>query len=99
MSSAEPPAQPPSGDPSKPGPSKSDQPSNTNDAQSPADADKMDATPEPPAETWSDLPEELLTAAADEIVSRRRLIENDIRVRTIRAKSLEYCDVPVLYIN
>lgn len=83
MSSAQPPEQPPSGDPSKPGPSKSDPPSYTNDSQQPADADKMDATPDPPAETWSDLPEELLTASAEEIVSRRRLIENDIRVRTV----------------
>jgi 26S proteasome regulatory subunit T5 len=40
----------------------------------------MDVTPDPPAETWSDLPEELLTASAEEIVTRRRLIENDIRV-------------------
>jgi 26S proteasome regulatory subunit T5 len=40
----------------------------------------MDTTSDPPAETWSDLPEELLTATAEEITSRRRLIENDIRV-------------------
>jgi 26S proteasome regulatory subunit T5 len=48
--------------------------------QTPSDAEKMDVTPDPPAETWSDLPEDLLTASAEEIVSRRRLIENEIRV-------------------
>lgn len=76
-------SQPP---PGHPGPS-DNKPSSSTDAtsstQPAADADKMEVTPaEPPAETWSDLPEELLTASADEIVSRRRLIENDIRVRS-----------------
>lgn len=77
MSSAQPPEQPPSRDDEKAPLLSSDAPSST--AQ-PAEGDKMDTTPDPPAETWSDLPEELLTASADEIISRRRLIENDIRV-------------------
>ncbi|KAG8822028.1 26S proteasome regulatory subunit 6A [Serendipita sp. 399] len=50
----------------------------------------MDTTPDPPAETWSDLPEELLTASAEEIVSRRRLIENDIRVMRSETLRLQH---------
>ncbi|KAG8812526.1 26S proteasome regulatory subunit 6A, partial [Serendipita sp. 400] len=55
-----------------------------------AEADKMDITPDPPAETWSDLPEELLTASPEEIVSRRRLIENDIRVMRSETLRLQH---------
>jgi 26S proteasome regulatory subunit T5 len=80
MASSQPPEQPPSRNDEKPAPSTSNA-SNTNSTQ-PVEGggDKMDVTPDPPAETWSDLPEELLTASAEEIVTRRRLIENDIRV-------------------
>jgi hypothetical protein len=78
MSSSQPPEQPPAREDAKPSTSTSDVVMES--AQPPADAEKMDVTPDPPAETWSDLPQELLTASAEEIVSRRRLIENDIRV-------------------
>ena len=41
----------------------------------------MDETPDvPPEETWDDLPEEILTLSTDEILTRTRLIENDIKV-------------------
>ena len=40
----------------------------------------MDVTPDTPEETWSDLPEEILTLSTDEILTRTRLIENDIKV-------------------
>jgi len=78
MSSSQPPEQPPSHEDNKAASSSADA---SMSAAPPAEAEKMDITPDPPAETWSDLPEELLTASADEIISRRRLIENDIRVR------------------
>jgi 26S proteasome regulatory subunit T5 len=42
--------------------------------------DAMEVMQEPPAETWGDLPPELLSASAEEINSRMRLIDNEIRV-------------------
>ena len=43
----------------------------------------MDTTPEetkPIEETWDDIPEEIMALTTDEINSRIRLIENDIKV-------------------
>jgi hypothetical protein len=41
----------------------------------------MDVTPDAPVEeTWDDLPEEILTLSTDEILTRTRLIDNDIKV-------------------
>ena len=37
----------------------------------------------PVEETWEDIPEEIMGLTADEINSRIRLIENDIKVRSI----------------
>jgi 26S proteasome regulatory subunit T5 len=77
MSSAQPPEQPPSREDAKEASSSTDVSMSTGQT---AEGDRMDTTSDPPAETWSDLPEELLTASAEEITARRRLIENDIRV-------------------
>lgn len=42
----------------------------------------MDITPDQPAEeTWEDIPEEIMALGTDEILTRIRLIENDIKVR------------------
>lgn len=42
----------------------------------------MDTTPDQPAEeTWSDIPEEIMSLSSDEILTRIRLIENDLKVR------------------
>jgi 26S proteasome regulatory subunit T5 len=72
MSSAPPPVEPPS----------SEKPLISVDVQENArsNSDAMEVTPEPPAETWGDLPPELLSASAEEINSRMRLIDNEIRV-------------------
>ena len=41
----------------------------------------MDTTPDqPPEETWEDIPEEIRSLSTDEIVTRTRLIDNDLRV-------------------
>jgi 26S proteasome regulatory subunit T5 len=45
----------------------------------------MDTTPDetkPVEETWEDIPDEIKSLGADEINSRIRLIENDIKVWT-----------------
>ena len=73
MSSAPPPTTPPSD-------------SNKNDSSAPTSSSSpegvaMDVTPDAPGEeTWEDLPEEILTLSTDEILTRTRLIENDIKV-------------------
>jgi 26S proteasome regulatory subunit T5 len=53
--------------------------------------DAMEVTQEPPAETWEDLPPELLSASAEEINSRMRLIDNEIRVSrfALRSRAVE----------
>lgn len=46
----------------------------------------MDTTPDqPPEETWDDIPEDILSLSTDEILTRIRLIENDIKVRVFPA--------------
>jgi hypothetical protein len=41
----------------------------------------MDTAPDvPPPENWDDIPEEILSLSTDEILTRIRLIENDIKV-------------------
>ena len=42
----------------------------------------MDTTPDQPAEeTWADIPEEIMALSTDEILTRIRLIDNDLKVR------------------
>lgn len=46
----------------------------------------MDVTPDaPPEETWDDIPEDILNLSPEEINTRTRLIDNDIKVRLTRA--------------
>ena len=72
MSSAPPPTTPPS-DSNK----KDSSPPTTSSPEGVA----MDVTPDAPTEeNWDDLPEEILTLSTDEILTRTRLIDNDIKV-------------------
>jgi 26S proteasome regulatory subunit T5 len=43
----------------------------------------MDITPDQARQThpWADIPEDVLSSSTDEILTRIRLIENDIKVR------------------
>ncbi|KAF8319708.1 26S proteasome subunit P45 [Clavulina sp. PMI_390] len=51
----------------------------------------MDTTPEqPPEETWEDIPEDVRNAAVDEITTRTRLIDNDIRVMRSEMQRLNH---------
>ena len=36
--------------------------------------------PEPPVDDWADIPEEVMGLSTDEILSRTRLIDNDVKV-------------------
>lgn len=41
----------------------------------------MDTTPDhPPEETWADIPEEIMSLSTDDILTRIRLIDNDLKV-------------------
>lgn len=79
MSSAPPPNPPPS-NPEKPADGE-ESPS----APNPATEGEMDTTPDQPAEeTWEDIPEDIKSLGTDEILTRIRLIENDIKVRVFK---------------
>jgi hypothetical protein len=84
MSSAEPPIPPPNEPEKQP-----DQPeAQSTSPEANADA-AMDTTPDPPAEeTWDDIPVEVMALSTDEILTRIRLIENDIKARLHVAISL-----------
>ncbi len=46
------------------------------------EAAEMDTTPDQPVEeTWDDIPEEIMELETEDILTRIRLIENDIKVR------------------
>jgi hypothetical protein len=48
------------------------------------DGVEMDTTPDQPAEeTWDDIPEEIMALTTEEILTRIRLIDNDIKVRRL----------------
>jgi 26S proteasome regulatory subunit T5 len=50
----------------------------------------MDTTPDvPPVETWEDIPEDVMALSTDEILTRIRLIENDIKVGKILTMQCE----------
>ncbi|EJD50833.1 26S proteasome subunit P45 [Auricularia subglabra TFB-10046 SS5] len=75
------------GAPQPPNPPASSDPEKAGDAAAPAQAGAaateaaMDTTPDPPPEDdFSDLPEDILTASTDDILTRIRLIDNDIKV-------------------
>ena len=81
MSSAQPPNPPPSNN------NNEKKPEATPSSATPHDGDvTMDTTPDqPPEETWDDIPEEILTLSTDEISTRTRLIDNDLKVRNSQA--------------
>ncbi|EGN98288.1 hypothetical protein SERLA73DRAFT_183213 [Serpula lacrymans var. lacrymans S7.3] len=86
MSSSAPPPQPPPSNPEK----QPESQSSDSTSASPQDG-TMDTTPDqPPAETWSDIPEDIMTLGTDEILTRIRLIENDIKVMKSETLRLQH---------
>jgi len=64
------------------GPEKTDAASSSTPA--PQQDAAMDTAPDQPAaETWADIPEDVLSLGTDEILTRVRLLENDIKVQHI----------------
>jgi 26S proteasome regulatory subunit T5 len=69
-------------------PNNNGQPNDTNDSES-ADSSsaqeevaEMDTTPDQRAEeTWDDIPEEIMELDTEDVLTRIRLIDNDIKVR------------------
>ncbi|KAF9533061.1 26S proteasome subunit P45 [Crepidotus variabilis] len=51
----------------------------------------MDVTPDaPPEETWDDIPEDIMALSNDEISTRTRLIDNDIKVMRSETQRLQH---------
>ncbi|KAG6854118.1 26S proteasome regulatory subunit 6A-B [Blastosporella zonata] len=84
MSSLPPPNNPTSNPEKQPDVSSSSQPA-------PAADSAMDTAPDvPEEETWSDLPEDILSLTTDEILTRVRLLENDIKVMRSETTRLQH---------
>ncbi|KAG5648366.1 26S proteasome regulatory subunit 6A-B [Asterophora parasitica] len=84
MSSAPPPNNPPPNSEKKPETASSS-------PAAPADAAAMDTTSDAPAEeTWADIPDEIMSLSTDEILTRIRLIENDIKVMRSETTRLQH---------
>lgn len=84
MSAQEPPSEPPSSS-NKPDDASTSESApllaeHNDDGDGSGDA-SMDISPDqPPEETWDDIPEDVRNAGVEEIITRARLIDNDIRV-------------------
>jgi len=60
----------------------------------------MDTTPDQPAEeTWEDIPEDVMALSTDEILTRIRLIENDIKVRCLKGSECWTTLIPLLVVG
>ncbi|KIM66865.1 hypothetical protein SCLCIDRAFT_1210912 [Scleroderma citrinum Foug A] len=86
---------PPSGPPSDPPPNPEKQPETRppSSASAPAtqDAAAMDTTPDQvPEENWDDIPADIMSLGTDEILTRIRLIENDIKVMKSETLRLQH---------
>ena len=71
-------------------PNNNDQPNDANKSESAdsssvqAEIAEMDTTPDQlPEETWDDIPEEIMELDTEDILTRIRLIDNDIKVRSL----------------
>ncbi|KAJ7459956.1 26S proteasome subunit P45 [Mycena latifolia] len=83
MSAVPPPNDPPA-NPEK-------QPESAPAAATQPDEAPMDTTPDqPPEETWADIPEEVMSLNTDEILTRIRLIENDMKVMRSETLRLQH---------
>ncbi|KAF8645203.1 hypothetical protein AX16_008030 [Volvariella volvacea WC 439] len=84
MSAAPPPNNPPTNPEKAPA-------SGSSNAPAAASEGAMDTTPDvPPEETWDDIPEEILKLSTDDIATRTRLIENDIKVMRSETLRLQH---------
>lgn len=80
--------------PNPPSDNNEKKPETNTSAPTPATAENaaMDTTPDaaPPPETWDDIPEEILSLSTDEVLTRIRLIENDIKVSSMCSRDFAY---------
>jgi hypothetical protein len=81
MSAQEPPSEPPASS-SKPDDASTSEsvPLLSEHQDGDASMDTSPDEPQPPEETWDDIPEDVRNAGVEEIITRTRLIDNDIRV-------------------
>ncbi|KAH9841438.1 26S proteasome subunit P45 [Rhodofomes roseus] len=84
MASTQPPSPPPGNNNEK-----APEPTPSSSTDAPQDA--MDTTPDQPAEeTWADIPEEIMSLSTDEILTRIRLIDNDLKVMRSETLRLQH---------
>lgn len=60
----------------------------------------MDGTSERPAEeTWEDIPEDIMALSSDEILTRIRLIDNDLKVCNTQRRKFQWICLIELWSN
>ncbi|KAI6030745.1 26S proteasome subunit P45 [Pisolithus orientalis] len=83
------PPPPPNNNPEKQ--PESDQPASSAPAHTTPDGGAMDTTPDrPPEDNWDDIPPEIMALGTDEMLTRIRLIENDIKVMKSETLRLQH---------
>jgi 26S proteasome regulatory subunit T5 len=81
-----PPPNPPASDPAKP-----EENATASQQQPPVEDAPMDTTPDaPPEENWDDIPEDVFISPVEDILTRVRLIENDIKVMRSETLRLQH---------
>ena len=90
MSSAQPPGQPPNNPQIGEKPDEQQPlPGQTQPETKPAEDAVMDTAPDqPPEESWDDIPEEIMALPTEDIQTRTRLIDNDIKVEFLYSTAL-----------
>ncbi|KAF9242523.1 P-loop containing nucleoside triphosphate hydrolase protein [Melanogaster broomeanus] len=89
--SAAPPSGPPSNPPTDNNPEKQPESQSTTTPPAAQDGAAMDTTPDQPSEeTWDDIPEDIMALSTDEILTRIRLIDNDIKVMKSETLRLQH---------
>lgn len=92
MSSAQPPNQPPEQNDNN-GEQKPEIEASSSAPAAAENGNKMDTAPDqPPEETWEDIPEEIRSLSTEEVATRARLIENDLRVGLLQFKDPSFTD-------
>ncbi|KAL0580655.1 26S proteasome regulatory subunit 6A [Marasmius crinis-equi] len=86
MSSSAPPPEQPSNNPEK----QAENASQASSKEQPQQDAAMDTAPDQTEETWDDIPEDIMSLPTDDILTRIRLIDNDIKVMRSETLRLQH---------
>ncbi|KAK7056904.1 26S proteasome regulatory subunit 6A [Paramarasmius palmivorus] len=81
---------PPPDQPTNPEKQPETSPQSSNGEQNQQDSAAMDTEPDRKEETWDDIPEDIMSLSTDDILTRIRLIDNDIKVMRSETLRLQH---------